>query len=464
MNDRYRLHVPLGAYGMGTAWLAYDELLARDVLAQELPVPAGTDPAEWREHVIERIGAVDAIRNAPVAVVHDLVTADDDRLWTITGLEDGTSLAQVLADQRRLPVEQVAALGLEALAALTAAHRRGLVHGAVTPATVVINGDGRVKLAGFGGGGRTGAFVGVPGFTAPECLTGPPVPASDLWSLGATLYAAVEGVPPYRRATALATTSTTLTGRPREPAHAGPLAPLLEALLGKDPLTRPRPRTISSRLRRIAAGRPVREPLVVPRSVVAAVVACSVVLACGAGVLGARVKAGADAERAANSRGSFVRVPVACGLLTDAQFAALVPAPTIDDEETTGPNPAVCRGDTALGAGVPEGLKRRVKLVLQHHPPAELAGSRELFRRESEDARTRVGGTGHRPLPGLGDEAYTYQLRDSDRLSQVVMVRVSNVVAEIVYSGRIKDDPEGRLAAGGLRAARWVADALARRA
>ncbi|MFI9846090.1 hypothetical protein ACIHFD_54335 [Nonomuraea sp. NPDC051941] len=457
MNGRYSLRVLLGADGMGgPAWLAHDDLLARDVLAQELPAPAGTDPAEWREHVIERLSAVDAIGNAPVAVVHDLVTAGD-RLWTVTGLEDGASLAQVLADQGRLPVERMAALGLDLLAALVAAHRRGVLHGAVSPAAVVIAGDGRARLAGFGAG--VGSSAGVPGFTAPECLAGEPGPASDLWSLGATLYAAVEGAPPYRGTTALATTGTVLTERPASPVHAGPLTPLLEALLAKDPLDRPRPRELGRRLRRIAAGRPDRRLLIVPRSVVAAVAACSVVLAGGAGVLGARVKAGFDVNRAAAARGYIVTSPVACGLLTDAQFAELVPAPFITDEQLDGPNSAECHWSTTFGAGVPTALRRGVDIELKHFPVAELARSRDHFRRLREATPS-----GYRALPGLGDEAFSYQGPRAFRLSHEVVVRVSNVVVKIAYSGDIKEDPEGRLAAGALRAARWVTYELSRRA
>jgi hypothetical protein len=97
---------------------------------------------------------------------------------------------------------------------------------------------------------------------------------------------------------------------------------------------------------------------------------------------------------------------------------------------------------------------------------ARTAGSRSA-RAEPSVGRARYvpdGVTGHRALPGLGDEAFAYQRRSGKRLSYLVVVRVSNVVAEVVYSGEVEDDPEGRLAAGGLRAARWVVDALSRQA
>ncbi|WP_433371503.1 serine/threonine-protein kinase [Streptosporangium sp. CA-115845] len=468
MNDRYRLRGPLGADGMGAAWLAHDDLLSRDVLAQELAAPPGIDGAEWYEHVVKQIGVIDGIRNAPIGIVHDVVL-DGDRPWIVTDLEDGTSLARVLTERGRLPVEQVAALGAEVLAALTAAHRRNVLHGAVTPATVVIAAGGRVRLAGFGTGGRIGSSAGIPGFTAPECLTGPPGPASDLWSLGATLYAAVEGVPPYRRATPLASTGTVLTEPPTATAHAGPLGPVLNALLAKDPSARPSPRELGRSLRRIAATRPVRAPLVVPRSVVAAVIACSVMLAAVAGVLGARVRAGHEAEAArvaAASVGRFAEVPRACGLLTDDQFTELVPAPVISDvvgaEQTS--SPGNCSWSTFIGAKLPKGLHREVVLVLKHHPPAELIRSREFFSRKSEEPLP-FDGEGRRAVPGLGDEAFAYRLRSENwgKITEVVVVRVSNVVAEVKYTGKVKEDPQGRLAAGSLRSARWIVDALSRR-
>jgi serine/threonine protein kinase len=156
-----------------------------------------------------------------------------------------------------MPPQAVAEIGLRVLEALRAAHLRGILHRDVKPTNILLADDGRVILTDFGIASlegdpsltQTGLFVGSPGFIAPERLREEPVgPASDLWSLGATLYAAVEGRPPYDRGAPMAVLGAVLTQEPPPPVRAGPLGPVLWHLLVKarprgSPRTTPRGRS-----------------------------------------------------------------------------------------------------------------------------------------------------------------------------------------------------------------------------
>jgi serine/threonine protein kinase len=186
-----------------------------------------------------------------VTVVHDVVVHDGSD-WLVMDYHQGASLATVLSrGRRRLPPTAVAALGLQLLAALRAVHAAGVVHCDVKPANVMLGEDGRPVLVDFGiaetAGGdpahparRTGHVVGSPAFMAPELVRGEaPQPAADLWSLGATLYTAVEGRPPFPQEEAVPTLTAVLHDAPQPARHAGRLQPLLALLLDKDPARRP---------------------------------------------------------------------------------------------------------------------------------------------------------------------------------------------------------------------------------
>ncbi|MFF5245221.1 WD40 repeat domain-containing serine/threonine protein kinase [Streptosporangium sp. NPDC000095] len=246
---RYRLMNVLGRGGMGTVWRARDESLERQVAIKELILPDYLDVAA-RETLYRRMGrearAAAQLKHPAIITVHDHVVEADGRPWIVTEIIDGPSLDELLRTQGRLPPRRVAAIGAQILAALRVAHAAGITHRDIKPANVLLEGE-RVVLTDFGIAAvegditLTGAGVtlGTPAFISPEQINGhPATAASDLWSLGATLYAAVEGRRPFA-GTTHGSIYVSIATRPFAPlVHAGPLAPLLEGLLRKKPALR----------------------------------------------------------------------------------------------------------------------------------------------------------------------------------------------------------------------------------
>ncbi|WP_329193997.1 MULTISPECIES: serine/threonine-protein kinase [unclassified Streptomyces] len=268
---RYRLLGPLGRGGMGIVWRARDEVLGREVAVKEVRAPAGLDPAEV-ERMYRRLEreawAAARVSHRGVVTVYDVAT-EGGRPWIVMELVRGLSLADVLEGEGPMTPQRAAHIGEQVLAALRSAHESGVVHRDVKPANVLIANDGRVLLGDFGIASlegssaitRTGEVVGSPEFLAPERALGrEPGPASDLWSLGVLLYAAVEGASPFRRDTPLATLRAVVEGEPPPPRRAGPLAPVLEGLLRKDPDERLPAAEAARMLRVIGAGGTVRAP------------------------------------------------------------------------------------------------------------------------------------------------------------------------------------------------------------
>ena len=242
LAGRYRVAELVGRGAAGSVWRARDEVLTRDVAVKQLPyrLPQGMAEA--------RIAA--SVRHPNVAAVHDLVEQGES-CWLVMDYHGGGTLATLLSDRRRLPPPVVAALGLQLLAALRAVHAAGVVHCDVKPSNLLLGDDGRLVLVDFGiaeaiGGDlihparRNGDVVGSPAYMAPEVVRGePPRPPADLWSFGATLYAAAEGRPPFRRDDAASTLAAVLHEPPAPARLAGRLSPLLSGLLVKEPADRP---------------------------------------------------------------------------------------------------------------------------------------------------------------------------------------------------------------------------------
>ncbi|MGW3422204.1 protein kinase domain-containing protein [Streptomyces phaeochromogenes] len=243
---RYRLLSVLGEGGMGTVWRARDEVLHREVAVKEVraPVGLGVVQVERMYTRLEREAwAAARISARGVVTVHDVVT-DDGRPWIVMELVRGRSLADAIGSQGALAPREAARIGAEVLAALRAAHGAGVLHRDVKPANVLLADDGRVVLTDFGiatveGDSAltmTGELVGSPEYLAPERALGRnPGPASDLWSLGALLYTAVQGRSPYRRTSPLSTLRAIVDDELPPPHRAGPLVSVIEGLMRKDP-------------------------------------------------------------------------------------------------------------------------------------------------------------------------------------------------------------------------------------
>ncbi len=246
LAGRYRLAGVLGRGGMGTVWRAEDETLGRTVAVKELRFPSSIDEEEKRRLItrtLREAKAIARIRNNGAVTVFDVVD-EDDRPWIVMELIEGKSLAEVIRQDGTLKPRRAAEVGLAILDVLRSAHRQGILHRDVKPSNVLISDDGRVVLTDFGIAQvegdpsitSTGMLVGAPSYISPERARGhKPGPAADLWSLGGLLYAAVEGVPPYDKGSAIATLTAVMTEPVEEPVHAGPLKKVIYGLLAKDP-------------------------------------------------------------------------------------------------------------------------------------------------------------------------------------------------------------------------------------
>ncbi|HVQ93715.1 MAG TPA: serine/threonine-protein kinase, partial [Mycobacteriales bacterium] len=267
LAGRYRLVSPLATGGMGTVWRAHDDLLDRPVAVKELTLPPeldGPDQDTLRARTMREARSAARLRHPSIITIYDVVE-QGGRPWIVMELVASRSLSQVLGERRLLSVREAAGIGLHVLGALTAAHTAGILHRDVKPGNVLLADDGRVVLTDFGiatlAGDvtltRTGQLLGSPAYIAPERARGArPGPAADLWSLGAMLFAAVEGQPPFQRDGALQTITATIMDETPEPRHAGPIRDVIVGLLIKDPARRLTAAGARSMLQRAVAGPP----------------------------------------------------------------------------------------------------------------------------------------------------------------------------------------------------------------
>ncbi|GHB17277.1 serine/threonine protein kinase [Streptomyces umbrinus] len=266
LSGRYRLVDSIGSGGMGRVWRAHDEVLHRAVAIKELTAAlyvADSDQPVLLARTRAEARAAARINHSAVVTVHD-VLEHDGRPWIVMELVEGHSLADAVKESGRVEPREAARVGLWVLRALRAAHAAGVLHRDVKPGNVLLSNDRRVLLTDFGIAQvegdttitRTGEIVGSVDYLAPERVRGhDPGPSSDLWALGATLYTAVEGRSPFRRTTPLTTMQAVVGEEPEELTHAGPLAPVIAALLRKDPAERPGPEEAEQMLAEAAEGR-----------------------------------------------------------------------------------------------------------------------------------------------------------------------------------------------------------------
>ncbi|MDF5752423.1 serine/threonine-protein kinase, partial [Spongiactinospora sp. TRM90649] len=264
VGRRYRLLSPVGRGGMGIVWQAHDVLLDRAVAVKELILPFGLDAGGKQvahRRMVREARAAAALNHPGIVTVHDVVE-DDGRPWIVMELVRAWSLEQAVRETGPLPVAQAAEIGIRVLDALRHAHRAGILHRDVKPGNVLLTAD-RVVLTDFGIAAiegdvsvtQTGLLMGSPAYIPPERLRGLPItPAADLWSFGATMYAAVEGRPPYEGPDAVAVLGAVLTEEPSHPRRAGALLPMIEGLLRKDPAERLSPEQVAEVLETVLRG------------------------------------------------------------------------------------------------------------------------------------------------------------------------------------------------------------------
>ncbi|MER6354368.1 protein kinase [Streptomyces sp. NPDC001634] len=263
VTGRYRLVASIGQGGMGRVWRAADEMLDRQVAVKEIRI-AGLDTEDVRtrrERTLREARATARIDHPNVVRIYDVVD-EGDRLWIVMELVVGRSLEQILVEDGPLAVGRTARIGLELVAALRQVHAGGVLHRDIKPGNVLVEDRGqRVVLTDFGIAAiqdaealtMVGMLVGSPDYMAPERISGRPQgPPSDIWSLGATLCAALGGHSPFSRSTTLATLHAVLYEEPELPPSAGELTEVLMALLAKEPSARPGLEEVGGALGRIA--------------------------------------------------------------------------------------------------------------------------------------------------------------------------------------------------------------------
>ncbi|MFC8300474.1 protein kinase [Micromonospora orduensis] len=265
IGDRYSLRSSVGNGGMGTVWRATDTLLRRDVAVKEVVLPPGLAPSDrdaMYERTLREARAAAAIQHPAVVQVYDVVT-EAGRPWIVMELLDARSLADMVIEDGPVAPRAVAKIGIALLGALEVAHAIGVLHRDVKPANVLICTDGRCVLTDFGVARMPtdvqlttpGMVLGSPHFISPERAMGQEFgPPSDLFSLGVTLYTAVEGRPPFDKGDPIETMHAVVEDPPAPPQRSGPLTRVLMGLLEKDPARRLDVHTSRAMLRELLAG------------------------------------------------------------------------------------------------------------------------------------------------------------------------------------------------------------------
>ncbi|MFJ4690596.1 serine/threonine-protein kinase [Streptomyces sp. NPDC088766] len=360
VDGRFELVERLGGGGMGWVWRAHDLALHRDVAVKEVR-PPDPDLAEYdpegarklRERVLREARALARVHHPNVVTIHHIVDGGDDTYpWIVMELVEGGSLQDRLERGTLTPVE-AARLGREVLSALRAAHAVGIEHRDVKPANVLLRPDGRPVLTDFGiaavresvGLTATGAVIGSPDFMAPERVSGKEGgPAADLWSLAMLLYVAVEGRHPLRRGSTLATLAAVLGEDVPAPRRAGPLTPVLTALLVREPQGRPDAEQVDRMLAAVTDGpapRPVADapaplrtsyPLAPPAPANPAT-----------GPVPDQVTAAPGARRPRRARGAAIAAAAVSTVLSGVLVWALLPDAGAKNDDTAPPRGTASR-------------------------------------------------------------------------------------------------------------------------
>src|SRR5919198_1338163 len=261
--DRYALETSIGQGGMGIVWRARDTLLGREVAIKEVRVPPTVPDSErdsMRARVLREARAAARLNHPGAVTLYDVIN-EQGHAFILMELIHAPTLAEVVAADGPLDPCRAARIGLQVAGALAAAHQAGIVHRDVKPANVMVAGEtarltdfGIARVQGDPKPTSTGLIVGSPAYMAPEQASGEAAgPAADLWSLGATLYYALEGHPPFERGSSIATMAAVVNDPPQPTRRAGALGPIVAALLSKSPEDRPSALELRDRLERVLA-------------------------------------------------------------------------------------------------------------------------------------------------------------------------------------------------------------------
>ncbi|GAB2830094.1 hypothetical protein GCM10022221_30950 [Actinocorallia aurea] len=451
---RYVLQQPLAP----RLHLARDEATGTAVFARHVALPPELGAARREalaRDVLADAAAAARVRHPAAHPVLDAVLHDGDP-WLIGPTIAGRPLTDLLAQTGPLPPQAAARIGADLAAALSRAHLLGTVHGDVQPDHVWVTADGRGVLTGFGARARDAALVGTPGYTAPE-QTAEPAPAADLWSLGATVYLAVEGVPAFLGDDPMAVLSAVLATEPRPPERAGDLAPVLLDLLAKDPARRPTDAATS--LAALAASAPRGRRVPVRPAVLATAAACLVVSVAAATTIATALLTSPPAPAVAPSPdtdpGRYAAAPRACGLIDDAQAEELVPGSSRSDGgASSGGDPnASCR---LVGPDYSTDTSVQTELFVMR--PGPLGGAPATARAFLDGTRAdapaeALGDTDTvspvRDLTGIGDAAVAYDLYRGTLQDQstVAAAVVSNIAVRVTCEQRAEGGPRQELTA-----------------
>ena len=273
--NRYALKDPLGRGGMGVVWRAQDSVLGREVAVKEVvfpPTMAEEERGPAQARVMREARAAARLNHPGAVTLYDVVK-DRGSTFIVMELVNAPTLADLVRTDGPLPVRRVAEIGAQVANALEAAHQAGIVHRDVKPGNVMVPANGTAKLADFGIASlqgdpqltSTGLVIGSPAYMAPEQAKGEESgPPADFWALGATMFYAVEGGPPFDRGSSIATLAAVVNEPPRDLRRAGPLTPLITALLSKDPGARPSGPELRAELARLATPAPSPPTEVLP--------------------------------------------------------------------------------------------------------------------------------------------------------------------------------------------------------
>ncbi|GLU50070.1 serine/threonine-protein kinase [Nocardiopsis ansamitocini] len=272
---RYRLSRLIGEGGMGRVWEGTDELLDRPVAIKELTINEHLPQQEieiLRTRMMREARSAAQLSHPSIITVFDVVEYEGFP-WIVMELVRGNSLSEIIKTRGTISPARAAGIGLQMVSALAVAHQRGIVHRDIKPGNVLVAKGDRAVLTDFGiarleGASsltRTGNLLGSPSYLAPEQARGEAAaPYTDMWSLGTTLYAALHGSPPFQRSSPMATLTAVVTEDVPPALAAGPLRPLLEALLDKNPGNRPTVHEAAEILQEVVQSTPRDEPEPLP--------------------------------------------------------------------------------------------------------------------------------------------------------------------------------------------------------